>query len=219
MQLTKQQVIAVGVLLAAIAAFVTDRWVIGHEEDAAALVASDVEPRPAATARRPVARQVKPQGAVAAASDANPGFGAVGALAARLEQVRAAGEAKGQPIRLDAVRDAFRPPPMLLGSRKVETVDESEESARRFVERHKLAAVVKRQSGGGVAIIEDRTAATGSITMAVGQKLNGFTLVSVQDRVVILRRGAQRVELRLQDDPNQGTIVPSEKMAVSDPGH
>ena len=216
MQLTKQQKIAGGVLLLAVLAFVTDRWVIGHDEDAA-LVAPEGASRQVASTRRPVMRPAKPATAVATAP-AESGLGNLGALSARLETLRAASAAKGQPIDLEAVRDAFRPPPSLVTSRKVESVDELQEAARRFVDRHKLAAVVKRNAGGGVAIIEDRTATSGSITMRVGQKLEGFTLVAVQDRVAILRRGAQRVELRLRDDANQGTITPSDKMAVTDLG-
>jgi hypothetical protein len=46
--------------------------------------------------------------------------------------------------------------------------------------------------------------------------VDGFTLVAVKDRLAILRRGTQRVELRLQEDPNQPTITPSEKMAGVD---
>ena len=215
MNLTKQQKIVGAVLVLAVVAIGVDRFVIGHD-DPADLVASEVTPRPAA-ARRPVARQAKPVAVAAATPAAEAGFGNLGALAGRLENLRLGSEAKGQAMNLEAVRDAFRPPPSMVTSRKVETVDELQDAAKRFVERHKLAAVVKRQSGRGVAIIEDRTATSGSITVAVGQKLNGFTLVTVQDRVAILRRGAQRVELRLQEDPNAGTITHSEKMVATDP--
>ena len=68
-----------------------------------------------------------------------------------------------------------------------------------------------------MAIIEDRSGVTGqSLTVAVGQTVDGFTLVAVKDRLAILRRGTQRVELRLQEEPNQPTITPSEKMAGVD---
>jgi len=214
MQLTKQQKIVSAVLAVAVVAFITDRWVIGHEDDAASLVASDGAARPAAP-RRPVARP--PKGATpAVATTPSSGLASVGALAARLEHLRMTSEAQGQRMNLEAVRDAFRPPPSLVSSRKVETVDEQQDTVKRFVERHKLVAISKRQSGGGVAIIEDRTAATGSLTVAVGQKLNGFTLVAVRDRLAILRRGDQKVELRIQEDPNAGTITTSDKMATTD---
>jgi hypothetical protein len=209
MQLTTQQKIVSAVLVLAIAAFITDRWVIGHEPDEGALVTRGPA-RSAAVAPRPTAlRQPRP----AATATSADGLGSVGALATRLEILRARSDAAGQPINLDAVRDAFRPPPALVGTRKVETVDELQEAAKRFVERHKLAAVVRRQSGAGVAIIEDKNAINGSLTVAVGQSLEGFTLVAVRDRLAILRRGAQRVELRLAEDANQGTITTSEKVA------
>lgn len=213
MQLTKQQMIVGAVLTLAVAAFVTDRWVIGHEDESL-LVAPEGVARVPAGPRRPAPRQATP--AVAAAAD-EAGFVNVSGLAARLENLRMNGGTQGRPMHLEAVRDAFRPPPALVGSRRVETRDESQDAVKRFVDRHKLAAVVRRQSGGGIAIIEDKTLATGSLTLRVGQKLDGFTLVAVKDRVAILRRGTEKVELRLQEDPNQATIIPSEKMVGVDP--
>jgi hypothetical protein len=217
MQLTKQQKIVGALLVLAIGAFIVDRWVIGDDADGGALPARGQNRAAAASARLPVARAARPAAVAAAApvpQTPETVFGNVAGLAARLENLRMRSDSGGQPLNLDAVRDAFRPPPTLVSARKVETVDELQEAARRFVDRHKLAAVVRRQSGAGVAIIEDRSGVTGqSLTVAVGQSLDGFTLVAVKDRLAILRRGAQRVELRLQEDANPGTIIPSEKMA------
>ena len=210
MQLTKKQKIAGTLLALALAAFATDRWVIGQGGDDAAVVASGAAAARPGPARRPVTRQSTPA-AAAAVADGN-----VASLATRLENLRMSSAAKGQPLNLDSVRDAFRPPAGLVGSRRVETTDEQADAAGRFVERHKLAAVIKRQSGRGIAIIEDRTAAGGSLTLAVGQSLQGFTLVAVQDRVAIFRRGARRVDLRLQEDALPGAITTSEKVAGVD---
>lgn len=207
MQLTKQQKIVAAVLALAVAAFITDRWVIGHEVGDAVTAAD-------AAALRPAARPASP--AVAAAPAAESAYGNVAGLAQRLENLRMTGAARGQPLNLEAVRDAFRPPAALVDSRKAESVDELADAARRFVDKHKLAAVIRRQSGRGVAIIEDKSSASGSLTVVVGQSLDGFTLVAVKDRVAILRRGPQRVELRLQDDANPGTITPSDKIAAFD---
>jgi hypothetical protein len=60
--------------------------------------------------------------------------------------------------------------------------------------------------------------------LSVGQSLDGFRLVAVKDCSAILRRGNQRVELRLADD-SLGTnamttpgAATSEKVAGTDPG-
>jgi hypothetical protein len=218
MQLTKQQKIVGALLVLAVVAFLVDRWVIGEGDDGALPAAGSARAAAASARRTTTPRSARP--AAVAAAPAQPAsdtaFGNAG-LALRLENLRMRSESAGQPLNLNAVRDAFRPPPTLVNVRKVETVDELQEAARRFVDRHKLAAVVRRQSGTGVAIIEDRSGVTGqSLTVAVGQSLDGFTLVAVKDRLAILRRGTQRVELRLQDDTNLPTITPSEKYAGTD---
>lgn len=212
MQLTKQQKIAAAVLALAVAAFITDRWVIGHDvaEDAVAATGAPVR-QPAGQARRPAAAP-----AVAATPTTESAYGNAAALAARLENLRMGAAANGRPMNLEAVRDAFRPPTALVGSRKAETTDELADAAKRFADKHKLAAVIKRQTGRSVAIIEDKSAGSSSLTVAVGQALDGFTLVAVKDRVAILRRGTQRVELRLQEDANPGTIIPTDKVAGVD---
>jgi hypothetical protein len=220
MQLTKQQKIVGALLVLAIGAFLVDRFVIGDDADDGALTSAGQARAAGASARRPAAPRAPGLAAVAAApvpQAPDAAFGNAAGLAARLEYLRMRSDAAGQPMNLSAVRDAFRPPAALVSARKVETVDELQDSARRFADRHKLAAIVRRQSGAGVAIIEDRSGVSGqSLTVAVGQSLDGFTLVAVKDRLAILRRGTQRVELRLQDDANQPTITPSEKIAGID---
>jgi hypothetical protein len=203
MHLTKQQKIAAVFLVLAVAALVTDRFIIGHDDDdSAALVTTRTPRQPAPAAHRPAPRPAKP----APAPEAELACGNVAALADRLEATRAS-----NAFDLDAVRDAFRPPVSMVGARKVESVDELQMAAKRFVERHKLGAVIRKQSGGGVAVIEDKM-------LSVGQSLDGFVLVAVKDRSAVLRRGNQRVELRLQDDSGAATITPSEKVAGVDAG-
>jgi len=215
--LTKQQKIVGVVLVLAIGGFFVDRWVIGSDDDAA-LPAAGQARAAAASARRAAGRPPRPAAVAAAPQAPEAALVNVAGLAARLENLRMRSESAGPPMNLDAVRDAFRPPAPFVSARKVETVDELQDAVRRFGDRHKLAAVVRRQSGSGVAIIEDRSGVTGqSVTVAVGQSIDGFTLVAVKDRLAILRRGTQRVELRLQEDANQPTITPSEKIVGVDP--
>jgi hypothetical protein len=194
MQLTKQQKIVGAVLMLAVAAFVVDRWVIGHDDDPA--VASAPTPR-AAGQRRPVARQPKP---VAAAPEAS--LGNLAGLAARLGSI-----ARNESLNVDAARDAFRPPASWVGAGRVASPDEMVVAAREFQNR-RLTAVIMRTSGRGVAIIDQRM-------VGVGQSLDGFVLVAVKERSAVFRRGTQRVELRLTDDlPGAGTT--SEKTAGVD---
>jgi hypothetical protein len=110
-------------------------------------------------------------------------------LALRLEEV-----ARAQELDVRTIRDAFVPPASWVGAQRVAVVEDHPDAVREFTSRHKLTAVMK-QTGGGVAIIEGRT-------VTVGQSIGGFRLVVVKDRSAVLRRGNQRVELRLPEDPN-----------------
>jgi len=211
MHLTKQQKIYAAVLGLAVSAFAFDRFVLGPGDDAPEEVAA----APAGAARRPAARRApaRPAGvasaraaAARAAGDTAPVPSATppaSTLSARLEALAAA-----QKLKLDNVGDAFKPSTVWVGSPKqvaptVEVVDAVAE-----FQKKKLTAVVK-QNSGGIAVI-DKT------YLSVGQSLDGFRLVAVKDRSAILRRGNQRVELRLRDDDAGSGPMTSEKIAGTD---
>lgn len=213
MQLTKQQKIYAAVLGLAVAAFGFDRFVLGPGDDNTAeeVAAAPAAGRPAA--RRTPARAAAGVGANAAATATAAGVpsaltgaasASTAALSARLEAVAAA-----QKLKLNEVGDAFKPSPVWVGSPKqvaptVEVVDAVAE-----FQKKKLTTVMK-QGSGGIAVI-DKT------YLSVGQSLDGFRLVAVKDRSAILRRGNQRVELRLRDDePGAGNSWGSEKIAGTD---
>jgi hypothetical protein len=208
MQLTKQQKIYAAVLGLAVSAFAFDRFVLGPGDDAPEEVAA------ATAARRPAPRRTpaRPAGVAsvnaaaaqaAAAGPAAPGTASPSTLSIRLEALAAA-----QKLKLDNVGDAFKPSTVWVGSPKqvaptVEVVDAVAE-----FQKKKLTAVVK-QNSGGIAVI-DKT------YLSVGQSLDGFRLVAVKDRSAILRRGNQRVELRLRDDDAGTGTITSEKIAGTD---
>jgi hypothetical protein len=122
-------------------------------------------------------------------------------LSARLEAVAAA-----RKLNLNNVGDAFRPSPVWVAAPKqVAPVTELVDAVAEF-QKKKLTTVMK-QGAGGIAVI-DKT------YLSVGQSMDGFRLVAVKDRSAILRRGNQRVELRLRDD--EGGAPTSEKMAATD---
>jgi len=211
MHLTKQQKIYAAVLGLAVSAFAFDRFVLGPGDDAPEEVAA----APAGAARRPTPRRTpaRPAGvasaraaAARAAGDTAPVPSATppaSTLSARLEALAAA-----QKLKLDNVGDAFKPSTVWVGSPKqvaptVEVVDAVAE-----FQKKKLTAVMK-QNSGGIAVI-DKT------YLSVGQSLDGFRLVAVKDRSAILRRGNQRVELRLRDDDAANGTMTSEKIAGTD---
>jgi hypothetical protein len=109
------------------------------------------------------------------------------ALAARLQSV-----AQAQKLDLDHVADAFRPSVKWVGAPRHPSTNRELTDAVKEFQKHKLMAVMK-QSGGGVAIID-------KWTVGVGQTLDGFRLVAVKDRSAILRKGTQKVELKLATD-------------------
>ena len=211
MTLTKQQKIYAAVLGLAVSAFAFDRFVLGPGDDAPEEMAAT----PAVAAHRPGPRRAPARPAVAAAAGKSAAVPAAGAAApaapaapASTLSVRLEALAAAQKIKLDNVGDAFKPSPVWVGSPKqpaptVELVDAVAE-----FQKKKLTAVMK-QASGGIAVI-DKT------YLSVGQSLDGFRLVAVKDRSAILRRGNQRVELRLrEDDPGMGSSA-SEKMATTD---
>ena len=124
-------------------------------------------------------------------------------LSTRLEALAAA-----HKLKLDNVGDAFKPSPVWVGSPKqVAPTTELVDAVAEF-QKKKLTAVMK-QNSGGIAVI-DKT------YLSVGQSLDGFRLVAVKDRSAILRRGNQRVELRLRDDDAANGTMTSEKIAGTD---
>ena len=219
MQLTTQQKIYAAVLALAVAAFAFDRWVLGPPEGAEEYAAPTASSARKSAARRPAARPVARQNGVA-----GPGVAAVtpempgqpapggnaavqasaGALAVRLQNVA---QARAEKLNLNQVHDAFRPSASWIGAPKPAPVTPAEvrDAAAEFKEkyRNKLKTII-RQGVGGVAIIDN-------VAVAVGQSIDGFRLVAVKDRSAILRRGEQRVELRLAaDDKPLGGSAASE---------
>lgn len=201
MQLTKQQKIVGALLVLAVVAFGIDRWVIGTDDDLA--VSAPAAGRHAGATRRATARQARPL-TVPATSAPEASLGSIASLATRLSCIAAA-----ENLNLDRVRDAFRPPAAWVGTTRAVTPDEIALAARGFQNR-KLTAVIMRNSGRGVAIVDQRT-------VSVGQSLDGFVLVAVKERSAVFRRGGQRVELRLPDDAPPGVLGTSEKTAGVDP--
>jgi len=209
MQLTTQQKIYAAVLALAVAAFAFDRWVLGPPDGAEEYAAPTASSPRKPAARRPAARAPVRHNAGAGAGVAavtsettagQPAAGgnaavqaSAGALAVRLQNVA---QARAEKLNLNQVHDAFRPSASWIGAPKPPPVTPAEvrDAATEFKEkyRNKLKTII-RQGVGGVAIIDN-------VAVTVGQSIDGFRLVAVKDRSAILRRGEQRVELRLAAD-------------------
>ena len=203
MQLTKQQKVVGVVLGLAVVACAVDRWVLGPDD--ALAVAGDSGAAGPRSPRRPAARQPRPAVATAATAP-EASLGSLAGLATRLRYI-----AKNEKLDPGATRDAFRPPAAWVGTSRAATPDEMALAARDFQNR-RLTAVM-RNSGRGLAIVDQKT-------VAVGQSLDGFTLVTVKERSAVFRRGSQRVELRLPDDVpggGSGSAATSEKVAGAEP--
>ena len=214
MQLTTQQKVYAAVLALAVAAFAFDRWVLGPSdapEDYAAPSSRKATPR--RNAPRSQARQAAGSGSGAGASAtagttesaAIPAAGnavqaSASALAVRLQSVE---QARPEKLDLNRVNDAFRPSTAWIGAPKPPPITPREvrDAAAEFRAkyRNKLKTII-RQAEGGVAIIDN-------MAVAVGQSIDGFRLVAVKDRSVVLRRGDQKVELRLAADEKTGAAT------------
>ena len=105
--------------------------------------------------------------------------------------------AEAQKLSLDSVGDAFRPSAVWLGAaRQTAATTELVDAVKEFQQKnHKLTMVIK-QSRGGIAVID-------GVTLSVGQSFDGFRLVAVRDASAVLRRGSQKLELRLLKDDGQ----------------
>jgi hypothetical protein len=189
MALTKERKMILVVLGLAVGAFLVDRLVLdsGFSEPAQAQASEAVaiSQAPILAGRTPAAEPVAPQ--------ADPAVAAQVALADRLAQLQ---DSKG--FTLTKINDAFaRPgglaPPADLPNDRPEP-SAAASAAETFQKTHRLMAVVASERGH-MAIINGRT-------VRVGQSLDGFELLSVEQRSVLLGKDSVRVQLKL-DPPGQ----------------
>jgi hypothetical protein len=125
---------------------------------------------------------------VAAAGD-----GPLGALAGRLSDA-----ARARRLDATAARDAFRPAASWLGvePKALAPVTSDEARARDFADRNRLTATVVAPAG--------RTAIINGQCLAVGRRVEGWELVSVDRDSVVLVSGSAKVTLKLAKDAKGG---------------
>jgi len=171
MKLTKQRKVYLGVLAVGLVALVIDRAFLGG---------GGVSPSSAEGAVIPPVKA--PAGAM---SPQQPNVSIADRLAAATEAANAS-----------ELKDAFRPSDAWLAQLRpsadrpaVAPLD----LAQSFSQRHRLMGVML-QTGGGKAIVDDRC-------MAVGEKMDGFTLVAVEKNSAVFTCGDSRAELKLPQAP------------------
>jgi len=178
MTLTKRRKILLGACALAVAAFAADRLFLGDSTGPA-----EAE---AAVAAHPT-RTASGHSSVAAAPAQAQGPAVVNQrtiIARRLERL-ADSVPPGAPV-----RDAFCPSPAWVGAVRQEGgAGSNEAKARQSAQRHQLTATFVG-TGDGKAIIDGRC-------VAVGQSIDGLTLVSVEQGSAVLSCDGAEVVLKL----------------------
>jgi hypothetical protein len=108
------------------------------------------------------------------------------AIADRLDKV-----AQQRGFNLDRVPNAFVPPKSWLVEEVRKGTPSSRVTAEMFEAGHVLTGVMAA-GDGGYAIIDGRT-------LFIGQKLDGFELISVSERSAVLDSDGERTELMLSE--------------------
>lgn len=177
MALSKRRKIFLALLAVCVAGLIYDRLQPGPHA---------VGPTAAAGSMIPDAYTAELEDGLSAAAGAASPTQPHNTLANRLE-----GLAKAQGLDGMDVRDAFRPPEEWMGRTAAEqpAPGPKEDNARRLVENRRLRAILVGPDGSS-AIIDNRC-------LRIGQKLDGFELVSIDKRSVVLACNGVRVTLQL----------------------
>ena len=158
---------------------------------AAALVVDRVFLAPATTGPAPASAADRPAEAPAAGQVQPPTDDGTAAPGVSVAQQLQAAWQRCQ-VDLASLRDAFSPPREWFAQAAVSRpVEPARVAAEKFVKQHRLKSVMAAGRGGS-AIINDKL-------LAVGQKLDGFTLVTVAAEAVVLEGDGVRVTLHLKD--------------------
>jgi len=200
MALTKERKVIIAVLGLAVGALVVDRFLLGSSVSGPA-EARATQP---AVATEPLAAVSSAATGLPAAED-DPGVAAQVALAERLDQIQQAGG-----FTLTDLPDAFSG---LAGPESGEDDPEPQPQTEAreietFQRTHRLMAVAASDRGQ-MAIINGRT-------VLVGQSVDGFKLLSVAERSVVLGKDAARVQLKIDPPPQSHPFQTSGRPARRD---
>lgn len=178
MQLSKERKIFVGVLLLALGALFVDRVVIGSDVTEPQRASAGQASAPARTGEPPAAASV-------ANTPQSPPQGP--SIADRLREVtQARGSARGD------VRDALAPSKAWADELGLGQSDTTVQQEIPFQDRHHLVAAVVID-GDRYVIIDDQT-------LGLGNTLDGYTLVDVNERTAVLESNGHRVELEIPSE-------------------
>jgi len=181
--ITKRQQIGIVVVGLALAGLMLDRTVLGGGPAKASASAA----KPAGGAAGKAAKG----NAAATGATATAGRRAIAGLQdlAKLLEATAA----AQKVKAADVTDAFKPVAAWAGApAEAPAVNKAQASAAQFVQKHRLSAIMRGPTGGSAII--------GTKFVALGQRVDGYRLVTIGARSVTLDNGVQRVTLWLPAD-------------------
>jgi hypothetical protein len=177
MKLTAKHKIAGGLCVLGLVAVGVDRVFILPDAATAVRVPSEHYAVVERTSSPDGAPEVAPVGSISTAR---------AAIADRLD-----GVARQRGLDLDRVPNAFAPPKSWLVEEVQRNTASSRVTAEMFEAKHVLTGVMAA-GDRGYAIIDGRT-------LFIGQRLDGFELVSVSERSAVLDSDGERIELMLSD--------------------
>ncbi len=167
MKTTKSQKVSFAVLGLAVSAFVIDRICFTPGSAVAASPVAELVSNGASKVEAAVAGQAS------AAAD--------GLIASKLNSL--------QGIDLDQVRNAFQPSKAWVSAQHPAIAHQEHAVQIDFSATHKLTAIMASKTGG-VAMVD-------GVPVRVGQKVDGFKLVSVNSRSAVFSSGGAQVTLQL----------------------
>lgn len=186
MALSKRQKVLVGLCAIGLTALLVDRFrgtpaVPGPQDAEASVAGLDMEPLADSPADVPADTT---DAVVDRAGDA---------LASRLKTVTGYG-----PFQVDDMRDAFQPPPAWMpGASSAAPIGAVGSTAEAFVRKHTLKAIMVGA--------KDYQAIIDNTCVGLGQKIDGFELVSVSQRgAVLVSEDGSRVTLALPVNADGG---------------
>jgi hypothetical protein len=101
---------------------------------------------------------------------------------------RLAGAADSRNLDFDNTRDAFSPPAAWIASNGTPNAKQADVNAEDFIKRHRLVSVLKTGKSAA-AQIDGRL-------IRIGEEIDGFRLVSVNQQCAVLEANGSRAELR-----------------------
>lgn len=190
MKLNRKQQIYIAILALGLIALLLDKTFLSPQEaEGDAQQVRHIAPEVAATAQgmHDAITDIEP-------ATPTPSYSTVGMRLARFVE-----EGKVDPLKM---RDAFQPSPAWISDFESRgSLDSPSSKAEKFILKYRLIGVYSSR-GSRYAIIEgdqDNDGDKENFILAIDQDIDGFKLISVDDRLVVLQNHALTVVLELEE--------------------